>query len=116
MGSNPGISDGVEDYYRERLKVLPEVMLKIKVTPEYLGPLTKEEEAELSPKSLGVRNHKVRHYREWQIEEITNYLNTRRLKPLMARQEVENMDSKDLTITRILERKELMTGSARWRL
>lgn len=117
MGSNPGISDGVEEYYRERLKVLPEVMLKIKVTPEYLGPLTKEEEAELSPKSLGVRNHKVRHYREWQIEEITNYLNTRRLKPLMARQEVDfNTDSKDLTITRILERKELMTGSARWRL
>ena len=55
MGNNPGISDTVEQFYRERLKIERETMFKIHVQPEYLGELTKEEEAQLSPRALTVR-------------------------------------------------------------
>ena len=52
MGNNPGISDTVEQFFRERLKIIPRTMFKIQVQPEYLGLLTKEEEAKLSPRAL----------------------------------------------------------------
>ena len=48
---------------------------------------------------------------------MSKYLHTRRLRPLLNKQDAAlNTDSKDLTITRILEKKEEMLGSGRWRL
>ena len=37
MASNPGITEEVEQFYRERLKILPETMFKISLEPEFLG-------------------------------------------------------------------------------
>ena len=117
MGNNPGISDTVEQFYRERLKIECETMFKIHVQPEYLGELTKEEEDQLSPRALKVRRHKVKHYRQWKTEEINGYTNTRRVKPLLDKQDANLCtDTKDLTITRILGHKATMPGQGRWKL
>lgn len=50
-------------------------------------------------------------------EEVTRYMENRRLRQLVHRQDVElKTDSRDLTITRILGHKLRMPGSGRWRI
>jgi len=61
MASNPGINSAVIEYYVERLKIQSEEQVKMKVQHEYLGPLSEEDEARLSPRSLKIRNHKAKH-------------------------------------------------------
>ena len=59
LSSNPGINTDVQDYYRERLKILPEFVLKIKLHPEYLGPLNEDDLLRLSNRDLKIRQHKL---------------------------------------------------------
>ena len=96
---------------------MPEIHLQVKVEPEHLGEIPLEKLANFSPKAIAMRYHKNKHKRDWMMEEVSKYTNTRRLKALYANSEVDlNTDGKDLTLTRYLGYKERMPGLGRWKI
>lgn len=91
--------------------------MQVKVEPENLGEIPLEKLANFSPKAIAMRYHKNKHKRDWMMEEVSKYTNTRRLKALYANSEVDlNTDGKDLTLTRYLGYKERMPGMGRWKI
>ena len=117
MASNPGISAPVIAFYQMRLKTLPTVPFKIKLESEQLDGISPEEQDRLSPRSLEIKQHKVKHYRNWKNQELESYRNTRRLKPLVNKQDATlKIDVRDLSICRILNNEALIPDCGRWKL
>ena len=85
MASNPGINSTVIQYYCERLSIVPQETLHIKINPEKLGPITKEEAENLTEEEVSVRRHKMKFWREWRMEEVTRYIRTNAFKDLFIR-------------------------------
>ena len=86
LTANPGISDKVEQFYRERLSVRAyedTINIDIEnedieaVSDERLEEMSKDEREELKAK-LAVLNFQ-------KIEEVCRYTNNKRLRPLLSR-------------------------------
>jgi len=104
-------------FYQENLKTSSTVPFKIKLESEELGDITPEEKERLSPRSLAVRIHKAKHFRNWKNQELDRYRNTRRLKPLINKQDATlKTDNKELSICRILNNEAWIPDSGRWKL
>ena len=115
MASNPGINAEVQQYYRDRLHIIPEFAIKIGITPETIGPLTPDDIKDMTQEDIEIRKYKLQHYKEWQADEVAKYLSNSKLKPLLTRREADlKTDSNTITITRILGHKDRMIGSGRW--
>ena len=90
LTSNPGITNQVESYYRERLSVLQDssVMMHLEFEPEDLDQLTDADLAAMGSVQRSIVEHKLKWRAQWQKEDVCKYQNNKRMKPLLSKQEI----------------------------
>ena len=64
-----------------------------------------------------VHFRKLQKLPEWKLEDFYQYLNNKRLKPLLSRQDVKlKPEGDDMVLTRVLGHKKDIPGSGQWQM
>ena len=66
----------------------------------------------MTEKERQVLDHKMSMHDEWKVEDVCKYVHSKRLKPLLTRNDVNlRSEGRDITLTRYLGHKFDMPGS-----
>lgn len=86
LTSNPGLSDQVEQFYRERLSVMPHVEpLHIEIENENIEETSHQDIAKMTKVEKEILQHKIKISRDLKLEQVCRYLNNKRLRPVLNR-------------------------------
>lgn len=82
---------------------------------ENLDNISKREMAKMTKAERENIEHKIKKTPEWKLEEVCQYLNNKRLKPVLKHQDITlRPEGKPLTLQRIIGHKEEIPGAGQW--